>query len=66
VRAELQEADQHAALNKQLALQIPALDSWQQLQQFVQQYGPSLNFLNVVAVTTRAAALAQVRKVPNL
>jgi hypothetical protein len=26
----------------------------------VQQHGPSLNFLNVVAVTTRAAALAQV------
>lgn len=60
VRAELREADQHAALNQQLAQQIPVLDSWQQLQQFLQQHGARLNFLNVVALVTHAAALQQV------
>jgi hypothetical protein len=36
------------------------LDSWQQLQQFLQQHGDRLNFLNVVALVTHAAALQQV------
>jgi hypothetical protein len=57
VRAELQESAQHAELNKQLAQQIPQLESWQQLQAFLQQHVPSLNFLNVVALVSQAAAL---------
>lgn len=58
LRAELQEADQHAALNRQLAQQIPNVGTWQQLGQFLQQHGPSLNFLNVVALVLQAAAVA--------
>jgi hypothetical protein len=61
LRAELRDSDQHAALNKQLAQQIPELKTWQQLQQFVQEHGDQLNFLNVVGLVTRAAALQQVR-----
>lgn len=60
VRAELQAADQHAALNQQLAQQIPQLTTWAQLQGFVQQHGERLNFLNVVALVTRATAVQQV------
>lgn len=60
LRAELQESEQQAALNRQLAQQIPQLDAWQQLQEFVQQHGAELNFLNVVTIVTRAAALQQV------
>lgn len=60
VRAELRESEQHAALNQQLAQEIPRLDSWQQLQQFMQQHGDRLNFLNVVALVAHAAALQQV------
>jgi hypothetical protein len=58
LRAELQESEQQAALNRQLAQQIPQLDAWPQLQEFV-QHGAHLNFLNVVALVTRAAALQQ-------
>lgn len=60
LRAELQESEQQAALNRQLAQQIPQLDAWPQLQEFVQQHGAQLNFLNVVTLVTRAAALQQV------
>lgn len=60
VRSELQQSAQHAALNKQLAQEIPQLNSWQQLELFVQQHANNLNFLNVVLLVTRAAALQQV------
>lgn len=60
LRAELQESEQQAALNRQLAQQIPQLDAWPQLQEFVQQHGAQLDFLNVVTLVTRAAALQQV------
>lgn len=61
VCSELQESDQHAALNRQLAQQIPALSSWQEVQEFVQAHAERLNFLNVVALVTQAAAVQQVR-----
>lgn len=58
VRSQLQQFEQHAALNQQLAQQIPHLGSWQQLRGFM-QHSSTLNFLNVVALVSMAALLQQ-------
>lgn len=57
LRAQQQKQVQYAQLNQKLAAQIPQLHSWQQLQDFLQQYSDSIHFLNVTTLAIQAQAL---------